>query len=348
MDTLFRGVKLVWHWLSGGLLIMGEYIALTVLYSVIAFALVEALIRVWRVRDESITIKFRFLVLLLPPLAALIALLGLDARIALVGHGAVLLEGGKWLRLVGRASPIPWLAFAAFGAPAAAAFIFQTAVPAVRQRGWRRRGKEVDSRQYPKVHRAVLALSRRLRVAPKVAVVDEAEPNADARGLVTGIVVVTSGLANALEEEELETVLAHEIAHLHRCDPWLGWAIFFLRGLTFYNPLSLLAFSRVSFEMELASDRMGISLVGKPLAFASAVLKVYRASTGPAVERRRAARERDVAVRLAAWSRNARRAITEDRVRRIMTSTASQDVSYPNLRLALAAAASLGLMICVN
>lgn len=68
-----------------------------------------------------------------------------------------------------------------------------------------------------------LCISRGLRM-PTLAVIESAERNAFASGLSrqTGQVTVTRGLMQALTDQELEAVLAHELTHIRNGDARLG------------------------------------------------------------------------------------------------------------------------------
>ncbi len=83
-------------------------------------------------------------------------------------------------------------------------------------------------------------------------------------------------LVDELDDEELEGVLAHEVAHLaiHRprgcCDPM--W----LRPLNWLNPTSFAVGRLLANEEELACDELAARVTEKPEALASALLKAYR------------------------------------------------------------------------
>jgi heat shock protein HtpX len=68
-----------------------------------------------------------------------------------------------------------------------------------------------------------LCISRGLTM-PRLAVIDSAERNAFASGITreTGQVTVTRGLMQALDDRELEAVLAHELTHIRNGDARLG------------------------------------------------------------------------------------------------------------------------------
>ncbi len=83
-------------------------------------------------------------------------------------------------------------------------------------------------------------------------------------------------LVEELDDEELEGVLAHEVAHLALnrprgcCDPvWL-------RPLNWLNPTSFAVGRLLASEEEPACDELAARVTRKPEALASALLKAYR------------------------------------------------------------------------
>ncbi len=141
----------------------------------------------------------------------------------------------------------------------------------------------------------------------RVGIAETRVPNAFAMGksLRSATVVVTRGLLDLLNKEELEAVIAHEIAHIRNRDVLVmtiagffvvvaqlvfrfllwggggrsqrdrrgGIAVVFLVSLLVWliGQLLLLALSRYR---EFVADRMAGILTGRPLALASALLKI--------------------------------------------------------------------------
>jgi heat shock protein HtpX len=81
--------------------------------------------------------------------------------------------------------------------------------------------QEVSPQQAPGLHRMVEELSRRAGLPkPRVFLMPEAQPNAFATGRDPehGVVAVTTGLLQMLDEREVRGVLAHELAHIKNRD----------------------------------------------------------------------------------------------------------------------------------
>lgn len=81
--------------------------------------------------------------------------------------------------------------------------------------------QEVAKEQYPQLVSIVEELSIAARLPmPKVYVINESVPNAFATGIKPekGVVAFTTGLLDSLNREELEGVVAHELAHIRNYD----------------------------------------------------------------------------------------------------------------------------------
>jgi heat shock protein HtpX len=152
-----------------------------------------------------------------------------------------------------------------------------------------------------------VALSNGLPV-PKVAVMNTAVPNAFATGKSkrSSVVAVTTGIMDLLDDEELEGVIAHELAHIRHRDVLIltlasifSTVAFFLMRYAFFGSMygrssreggsgmilvlivagitwfvSFLIIRAISRYREFAADRGGAQMTGKPDRLASALLKI--------------------------------------------------------------------------
>ena len=174
----------------------------------------------------------------------------------------------------------------------------------------RYRAQEVTAQEQPRLHGIVSALAAKAGLPmPRVYLIPEATPNAFATGRNPqhAAVAVTAGLLGQLDEEELEGVLAHELAHVKNRDTLtttiaatLAGALALVanvarfgyagRGRGRGNPIALLLLLvgaplaallirlLVSRIREYAADRDGAQLSGRPLSLADALRKISRAA----------------------------------------------------------------------
>lgn len=179
------------------------------------------------------------------------------------------------------------------------------------------KAQEATERQAPEVYALVRDLAMRASMPmPKVYIIPEETPNAFATGRNEehAVVAVTEGLLRILSRDELEGVLAHELAHIKNKDMLIGsiaatlagaivmlasmaqWAAIFgggrsddeeegggnMVGLILMAVLAPLAATliqmAISRSREYLADEAGAWISGKPYGLAGALEKLSRAS----------------------------------------------------------------------
>ena len=174
------------------------------------------------------------------------------------------------------------------------------------------RARPIEPSQAPDLYRMVERLSGNAGLPmPKLYVMDDPTPNAFATGRNPqhGVVAVTSGILQILNRDELEGVIAHELAHIKNRDMLISTIAATMAGAitsiahmamfaSFFggrsdddegtNPfVALLMFvlgpiaaaliqMAVSRSREYAADAEGARICGKPLALASALTNLER------------------------------------------------------------------------
>jgi heat shock protein HtpX len=173
------------------------------------------------------------------------------------------------------------------------------------------KAREVSETEAPDLHRIVAHLAQRAGLPkPRVYVVDNPTPNAFATGRNPehAAVAVTTGIMQALNKEELEGVLGHELGHIKNRDILISsiaavmagaisylatmaqWAMIFGGGRNDDegggNPIAMLIMMivaplaasliqmAISRSREYIADRTGAEICGHPKALASALQKL--------------------------------------------------------------------------
>ena len=167
------------------------------------------------------------------------------------------------------------------------------------------RASLVTEAQAPELYAMVNRLRRRAGLPmPKIAIAPHAQPNAFATGRNPehAVVAVTSGILKAMPPEELEGVLAHELAHVKNRDmltstiaATMAGAISNLPYLLMFgggrdddngNPIAQLALMllgpiaamliqfAISRQREFEADRVGAEIAGRPLPLARALRRL--------------------------------------------------------------------------
>jgi len=164
----------------------------------------------------------------------------------------------------------------------------------------------VGPEQAPRLYRTVERVALKADVPmPRVAIVPMPTPNAFATGRNpdNAVVAATEGLMNMLNDEELEAVIAHEMAHVRNRDILIMTvaatvvaAIAIFARIAFYQALfnrnvnvwllllvvvtapiaALLVRAAISRNQEYRADATGAAIIGKPWALAKALQTLER------------------------------------------------------------------------
>lgn len=175
--------------------------------------------------------------------------------------------------------------------------------------------QHVSEADAPELHAMVRRLAQRAGLPmPKVYIMDQDQPNAFATGRNPehGAVAVTTGIMRILSREELEGVLAHELAHIKHRDILVGTVAATIAGAISYlaqmaqwsmifggrssdeegggNPIAALVMMivgpiaammvqmAISRSREYGADAGGAEISGNPLHLAGALRKLHMAS----------------------------------------------------------------------
>lgn len=177
---------------------------------------------------------------------------------------------------------------------------------------WSSGAKIVTREQFPELHDLVERIVARNNLPkPRIAVINTKMPNAFATGKSpkSSIVAVTTGLMDALDTEELEGVVAHELSHIKNRDVLVltlaslfSTVAWYLMQFSFYGGMyggygrrdrdsgsammlvllvavitwfvSFLIIRAISRYREFVADRDGAMMTGKPAKLANALLKI--------------------------------------------------------------------------
>lgn len=133
----------------------------------------------------------------------------------------------------------------------------------------------------PRVAAIVLRLAREMMIAPpRVLVTDGAVGGAAVLGVRDPVLLIDAAVLELLDGEELEGVIAHELAHVARRDNLVAWAVAIVRDVAFFVPGSGWAVRALHREREAAADQDAVAVTGRPAALASGLLEVVGLSGG--------------------------------------------------------------------
>ncbi|OFZ17778.1 MAG: hypothetical protein A2X94_04215 [Bdellovibrionales bacterium GWB1_55_8] len=169
-------------------------------------------------------------------------------------------------------------AFVVLVAGSALIFLLQEAIPVWKRARALPRGEAFrDQRLEQALERVIAGFQgyRRWRGrVPYVFRLESSESIASLHGILTPRILISSALMSKLDDQELDAVLAHELAHVAfggNPRTILLWAV---RAIQVLNPAALIAFRGILELRERACDELAAAVTGRPAALASALLKV--------------------------------------------------------------------------
>jgi heat shock protein HtpX len=179
---------------------------------------------------------------------------------------------------------------------------------------WSSRAKIVSREEFPKLHDLIERIVARNNLPkPRIAVINTNMPNAFAtgRGQRNSVVVVTTGIMEILDDEEMEGVIGHELTHIKNRDVLVltlaslfSTVAWYLMQFGFYGGMgygygygtrdrnsgatmmivigaamitwviSFLIIRAISRYREFAADRGSAQITGKPVKLANALMKI--------------------------------------------------------------------------
>ncbi|MEP3226536.1 MAG: M56 family metallopeptidase [Parasphingorhabdus sp.] len=87
------------------------------------------------------------------------------------------------------------------------------------------------------------------------------------------LILIPAGCLTRLNPDELEAIIAHELAHIKRLDFLHRYAQCFLEAVYFYHPLFAYISKQVSVEREHACDDLATAIIKSPKSLATGLLK---------------------------------------------------------------------------
>lgn len=122
-----------------------------------------------------------------------------------------------------------------------------------------------------------------LQLNSRVYLVSAAQPFALSYGWLKPRILVTTGLVEALDEQELYSVLAHEKYHLTQYDPFKILVVRALRDAFLFFPVLKDLVENYLLLQEIAADQHALAHGATRELLASALLKVFRSPTWDAL-----------------------------------------------------------------
>jgi Zn-dependent protease with chaperone function len=252
----------------------GMYIAQAFCHSIIAFIIVEKALNLWKISNPLIRQRFSLLVILLPTVSFPVYQLINPDRGSISFRLESLFDINRWLNLELWGTITLALLFIIIIFITSSIFIFQEMIPVLKhslesKRFWSEK-EEFDDNPY--VRKAIEYLSVE---NPDIFTFDDDEFVLFSSTGKNPAIFVSTGIVEALSEDQLQAVIAHEIAHIRRNKKPLLIVTFLFRILMFFSPVVLLEFRRMIQEEEKICDDIAVHLTQNPTALSEALKKLY-------------------------------------------------------------------------
>lgn len=256
----------------------GMYIAQSVCHSIIAFIITDRAIYIWNIKNPLIRQRFRLIVVLLPVLSFPIYQIINPERNSISFRMESLFDVNRWLNLELWGVQIGMF-FIIILLITTFIFLFQELIPVIKHT-IESRNSEIEAIEPDKnsaVNHAVEGLSGE---KPKIFILDDNEFILFSTTGRDASVYLSKGVMNVLNTKQLQSAIAHELAHIERNKKPLLTAVFILRVLMFFNPIVLLGFRKIVQEEEMICDDMAVSLTKDPRALSESLKKIHREVEG--------------------------------------------------------------------
>lgn len=305
----------------------GEFAGQAIMHAVVAALVVEAVVRLWRVASPDLRLAFRLLALAFPLLVLpAFFFLAPARREEWFREEWALFTGSRWgeVTVWGVEVDVPGLALLS---AAGLALFMKDLLPFLAERlRDRDLGTGPCSDELGAIVSEVNEVAGRMGVAPpSVFFHDGPAPLLLCAGIRRPALVLSRGTIERLDGRERLAALGHEVAHLARRDPLIGWILMAARAVMFFNPAAQVIARAAVQEMEWRADDLAVQTFRDPVALASALVKLSRSGTA----------EGGSARLLAAYSGRARAVAIEKRCRRLLDGGPPAPLRFGRLRVVL-------------
>ena len=100
-------------------------------------------------------------------------------------------------------------------------------------------------------------------------------------GWLRPVVLLPASALTGLSEAQLSSVIAHELAHIKRFDPFVNLFQIAVETLLFYHPAVWWLSKRIRDERENCCDDMAVAVCGSPLTHAHALARLAESTASP-------------------------------------------------------------------
>jgi Zn-dependent protease with chaperone function len=264
------------------------FLSQSILHAVVAALFVEALLRAWKIEDGAWRLRIRLLALAAPVLWLPFLFLAAPGRASplFVARWA-LFAGERWNQLRIGAIGVGDLALL-LAAGAGSALFLRDALPPLLD-AVRRSEHVLAAGPWHSTTAALREVVDRHAEAlgippPGIRVVDTPMPVLLCEGAARPVLVVSPATLERLGQEELESAIAHELAHAKHRDPAWGYFLIAARALLFFNPAAQWIARALVDDIERRADQAALQIFGHAEGLARAMTLLFDAGHPPPLD----------------------------------------------------------------
>lgn len=129
----------------------------------------------------------------------------------------------------------------------------------------------------PAIIQLLRSLSQKMGLlTPDIALYRSNQPYAATLFWRKPVLLLSSWMIEVLDEEQLEAVIAHELAHIKRQDNLMISIGGILKEVLFFLPTIQKTWQKFLMDLETAADDVAVLVTGRPTALASAIVRVHQ------------------------------------------------------------------------
>lgn len=254
---------------------LGMFMTQAFIHSIIALIIVDRVMYLWNINNPLMRQRFHLIVVLLPVFSFPAYQIINPDRNSISFRMEALFDINLWLNLeVFGILPL-WIFFISILLITAAIFLFQELIPVLKNI-LESKKTDVEAERHEDYSVVKDAIADLPVEKPEILVLEDDDYVLFSTTGRNAAVFISTGLIKKLNKEQLQAVIAHEMAHIERSKRPLLIVAFLFRMLMFFNPIVLLEFRRLVQEEEKICDDMAVALTQNPHALSGALKKLYR------------------------------------------------------------------------
>lgn len=252
----------------------GMYMTQAFCHSLVASVISDQALKAWNLTDPEVRQRFRLIVVLVPIFSFPVYQAVQHDRGSFQFRLQALFDANRWMNMELWGTVSLGMLFLALLALTSLIFLFQEVIPILIHAFQSKDVEQEGVKREPDVF--IEAAARSIDIAvPDIFVLDDDELIIFSTTGKNPSVYVSDGLLNALTSEQLHAALAHELAHIARSRRPVLLAVFILRIIMFFNPISLVEFRRAVRNEEKICDDVAVALTGQPRALIEALERFF-------------------------------------------------------------------------